>query len=57
MYPQYMPATGCHIGEGDWVAGGRPEKRSVDYAGNSQGLGQLLSVAETERDASFWKDA
>lgn len=58
MYPQYMPATEHHLGEGDWVgAGGRPEKRSVDHAGNSQGVRQLLSVAETEGDASFWKDA
>lgn len=57
MYPQSMPATGRHLGEGDWVGGGRPERRGVDHVGNSQGLGQLLSAAETEGDASFWKDA
>ena len=57
MYPQYMTATGHNLRVGDWVGVGRPEKRDVDQLGNSQGLGQLLSVAETEADASFWRDA
>lgn len=43
-YPQYMPATGHHRQEGDCQ--GRSEKRGVDHGGNSQKLGQPVSVAE-----------
>ena len=56
MYPQYMTATGHHLGEGDWVGVGRPEKRDVDHVETAKGWGSFC-LAETEADASFWRDA
>ena len=46
-YPQYIAATGHHREEGDCE--GRSEKRGVDHGGNSQKLGQLVSVAERRK--------